>query len=199
MGYLDLSVFRSEYDNMIEFLLLDFSKGFQSFNVGDTRVQGFEATLQGRGTLGNMGLTLLTGYTYIDPTYRNFEQIDTLKSTSNANILKYRMKHAVRADLSVSWQSWQFGFNYVYNSSMLAIDKIFDLVIPGVHNFRADHNTGFHVFGLRVARSFYQETLTTGIYLNNVFNREYTYRPGLLEAPRNISLKIDLNLSRYPE
>ena len=199
MGYLDLSVFRSEYDNMIEFLLLDFSKGFQSFNVGDTRVQGFEATLQGRGTLGNMGLTLLTGYTYIDPTYRNFEQIDTLKSTSNANILKYRMKHAVRADLSVSWQSWQFGFNYVYNSSMLAIDKIFDLVIPGVHNFRADHNTGFHVFGLRVARSFYHETLTTGIYLNNVFNREYTYRPGLLEAPRNISLKIDLNLSRYPE
>ena len=189
-GFIDASVFRSEYNDMIEFLLLNFNKGFQSFNIGDTRVEGFELTLQGRGTIGAAGITILTGYTYISPTYRNFSEIDTFKSTSNENILKYRMKHAARADLGLSYATWSLGFNYVYNSHMEAIDKIFDLVIPGVHDFRAAHNTGFHVLNFRVGKSFLNDLLTTSIHLNNALNRAYTYRPGLLEAPRNLALRV---------
>jgi len=28
----------------------------------------------------------------------------------------------------------------------------------------------------------------------NIFNKEYTVRPGILEAPRNVSLRVDLAL-----
>jgi iron complex outermembrane receptor protein len=189
-GYMDISLFRSEYNNMIEFLIQDIFKGFQSFNIGNTRIQGLEFSVRGMGKFGPIGMDLLAGYTYIEPTYRNFADIDTIKSTSNANILKYRMKHNVRVNLGMNWQQWTFGCNYQYNSNMVAIDKIFDVVISGVHDFRAAHNTGFHVFDFRISRSFVQERFMVGLHLNNAFNRAYTYRPGLLEAPRNISVRV---------
>lgn len=191
-GYADASLFRSRYKDMIEFLLLNFNKGFQSFNIGDTQVDGVELTLQGIGKLNEIGCNLLLGYTYIDPTYRNFSKIDTAKSTSNSNILKYRMKHAVRVDIGFNYLSWGWGINYVYNSHMVAIDKIFDLVIPGVHDFRAAHSSGFHVFNVLISRTIFKDKLYTGIYVNNLLNRAYTYRPGLLEAPRNIALRVEM-------
>lgn len=190
-GFADVALFRSQYDNMIEFQIQDIFKGFQSFNIGDTRVQGLELTFQGLGTFGPIGLNILAGYTYIDPSYRNFADIDTIKSTSSENILKYRMKHNVRADIGLQWQQWELGCNYQYNSRMVAIDKIFDVVISGVHRFRAAHDAGFHVFNFRISRSFAGEKFRVGIYLNNALNRTYTYRPGLLEAPRNISIRMN--------
>ena len=51
--------------------------------------------------MGMLQLQPYAGYTYVDPKYRNFNEIDTTKSTVSYNILKYRMKHAVRADLGL--------------------------------------------------------------------------------------------------
>lgn len=190
-GFFDLAFFRSDYDNMMEFTLQNVSKGFQSFNIGDTRIQGLEISLQGAGNIGNVTITTLAGYTYIDPTYRNFDEIDTLKSTVGYNVLKYRMKHSARADLGLIYRGFELGGYFQYNSRMLAIDKIFDFGIPGVHDFRESHDFGARVFGFRLVAPIIKEKLKLGINLNNAFNQEYSIRPGLLEAPRNISLRLD--------
>ena len=36
--------------------------------------------------------------------------------------------------------------------------------------------------------------MTLGFLVNNILNAAYTVRPGVLEAPRNISLRLDMNL-----
>ncbi len=190
-GFVDLAFFRSDYDNMMEFVLQNISKGFQSFNIGNTTIQGYEIGLQGSGNVGKTTIRTLIGYTYIDPKYRNFSEIDTYKSTVTHNILKYRMKHAFRADVGVVYRGIEVGVSYQYNSKMVAIDKVFDLGIKGVHDFRADHDHGFDVIGFRVIFPLIQEKLTLGLTLNNVFNEEYSYRPGLLEAPRSVSARLE--------
>ncbi len=190
-GFVDAAVFRSDYDNMMEFTLRNVSKGFQSYNIGDTRIQGLELGIQGAGEIGDVTVTTLAGYTYVDPKYRNFNEIDTTKSTVNYNILKYRMKHSVRADLGIVYRGIEVGGYFQYNSKMEAIDRIFNFGIPGVKQFRESHDFGSRVFGFRVVVPVIKDQLRLGINLNNAFNEEYSIRPGLLEAPRNISARLD--------
>ncbi len=190
-GFIDAAFFRSDYDNMMEFTLRNVSKGFQSYNIGDTRIQGFELGIQGAGDIGDVTVTTYAGYTYVDPKYRNFNEIDTTKSTVSYNILKYRMKHAVRADLGLVYHGIEIGGYFQYNSKMEAIDRIFNFGIPGVRQFRESHDFGSRVFGFRVVVPVIKDQLRLGINLNNAFNQEYSIRPGLLEAPRNISARLD--------
>ena len=190
-GFVDVAVFRSDYDNMMEFVLRNVSKGFQSYNIGDTRIQGIEASIQGAGSIGDFTITTVAGYTHLDPTYRNFSDIDTLSSTVGYNILKYRMKNSARADIGIGYGRYEIGGYYEYNSKMIAIDKIFDFAIPGVHQFRASHDFGSNVYGFRFIVDLIKDKLKFGLNLNNAFNEEYSIRPGLLEAPRNISARLD--------
>lgn len=189
-GFVDAAWFRSDYDRMMEFTLLNISKGFQSFNIGNTTIQGIETGIQGQGDLGAVTLKTMFGYTYIDPKYRNFDEIDTLKSTVPYNILKYRMKHAIRANIGVVWRGIEIGGAYQYNSHMIAIDRIFDFAIKGVHDFREANPNGFHVVNCRIIAPLFEDKVSIGLYVNNIFNNEYSYRPGLLEAPRNIGTRI---------
>ena len=190
-GFLDVAFFRSEYDNMMEFVLQNFSKGFQSFNIGNTRIQGYEVSLQGAGKIGEVTVRTMAGYTYLDPTYRNFDDIDTLKSTVNFNILKYRMKHSVRGDIGLIFKGFEIGAYYQYNSKMVAVDKIFNIFIPGVKEYRDNHDFGSNVIGFRFIAPLIRDKLNLGLNINNVFNTEYSIRPGLLEAPRNFSCRLD--------
>ena len=41
--------------------------GFKALNVGNARIMGFETTLVGTGTLYKVPLTIMAGYTYINP------------------------------------------------------------------------------------------------------------------------------------
>jgi len=190
-GFVDVAFFRSDYDNMMEFVLQNISKGFQSFNIGDTRIQGYEIGIQGAGNIGDVTIRTLCGYTNIEPTYRNFSEIDTFKSTVTYNVLKYRMKHSFRGDIGLVYKGFEVGAYYQYNSKMEAIDKVFDLGIPGVHDFRASHDRGSNVIGFRVIVPVIMDKLTVGFNLNNALNEEYSTRPGLLEAPRNFSMRLD--------
>jgi len=190
-GFVDVAFFRSDYDNMMEFVLQNISKGFQSFNIGDTRIQGYEIGIQGAGNIGDVTIRTLCGYTNIEPTYRNFSEIDTFKSTVTYNVLKYRMKHSFRGDIGLIYKGFEVGAYYQYNSKMEAIDKVFDLGIPGVHDFRASHDRGSNVIGFRVIVPVIMDKLTVGFNLNNALNEEYSTRPGLLEAPRNFSMRLD--------
>lgn len=73
---------------------------------------------------------------------------------------------------------------------MEAIDAIFELVIKGLKEFRQNHG-GYTVVDLRAARSW--RGVTFNLIFKNLFNEIYTSRPAQMEAPRNITFKINYN------
>ena len=84
-GYADLSGFANFYDNMTEFsfgqfgnqatwsdLSKDLGFGFSSQNIGKTRILGTELVVAAQGNIGQVGLQLMAGYTFIDPRSLNW-------------------------------------------------------------------------------------------------------------------------------
>lgn len=199
-GFVDLAGFTSRYQNMIEFNFVQ--GGFRSYNIGDTKIQGFEATIAGRGEILGVPVSLLTGYTYIDPRFEQFDSTaeETTLAYQNAisssepdqNILKYRSRHLFKFDLEANYKGFFLGTELFYNSHMVAIDALFevDFFLPGVRGFRDEHNNGFSVLNLRSGYNFASGVRLT-VLLNNTFNAEYATRPALLEAPRNLTARVD--------
>ncbi|MDX2003416.1 MAG: TonB-dependent receptor [Chitinophagales bacterium] len=167
LGYVDLTGFINQYDNMMEFTFGQYGEftienllglGFASQNIGKTRILGAELTLIGQGKIGKIPLTILGGYTYINPTSLNWD--DTLQifnadganaletaanlggtrgggqtyaatSTSEDNILKYRFEHTVKLDAQIEVKKFEFGASVNFTSFMKNIDYLFvsDLII----------------------------------------------------------------------
>lgn len=216
-GFVDVAAFWSEYQDMMEFNVRfkGFSPGFQSNNVGNTIIKGVELSVMGRGSLFGLPTTILTGYTYIDPQFQDFDlegkkipinfnpdnvsigQINARLSTSDENILKYRFQHTVKVDVeSKITPHFSFGVAAFYNSYMEAIDYAFVAFeqnfnfIPGMNRFRATHDSGSTIINFRAAY-FFTEKIKLSLLLNNAFNTEYSLRPGTLEGPRNMGIRLD--------
>ena len=204
-GFIDFAVFWSEYQDMMEFTFVDvFPTGFQSQNVGDTKIQGAEISIVGRGELFGLPTTLMTGYTRLDPKFKEFDntpipngeegtegQRNARNSSVDYNILKYRSRHSIKLDVETNIQRFSVGINYTYNSRVEAIDRVFELlVVPDLTTFREEYDQGYHLYNLRVG---YQLTdkAKLSLLLNNAFNATYSTRPGLIEAPTNLTAKAD--------
>ena len=187
-GYVDVAGFWSEYFDMMEFVFASFDRGFMSLNIGDTRIAGVEFSIAGRSQVGQIPVNVLAGYTYIDPVFQEFTEDDRLRSSVDYNILKYRSKHVLKLDIESSYNDFTLGLVTNYVSHMEAIDAIFDLVIPGLRDFRAGHNTGYTLFNARISYDFRNYQIS--ILGNNLLNQEYAARPGLLNDPISITLKF---------
>lgn len=201
-GYADAAIFWMEYTNMMEFTfgaygnpVTDpfFGFGFKSINVGTTRIRGVDFSLMGEGMVGPVSLTVLAGYTYMDPVSLTYnDSIDTLFATANYNILKYRYKHLAKFDFEVGYRKFSFGLSMRYNSFMENIDQIFvdaDNIIPGVGRYRERFNTGDLVFDSRIMYRV-NDMFRVAIITNNLFNREYSSRPADVKAPRNFAVQM---------
>ncbi len=189
-GYLDAAVFWSKYTDMMEFVFTGFVKGFQSQNIGNTDIKGFEVSAAGATPIGRHLLTYTGGYTFIEPRFVEFTEEDNRRSSADFNILKYRSKHLFKLDIEDQLGPWTFGSGILYTSKMEAIDAIFELVIKGLKEFRQNHG-GYTVVDLRAARSW--RGVTFNLIFKNLFNEIYTSRPAQMEAPRNITFKINYN------
>jgi outer membrane cobalamin receptor len=122
--------------------------GFSSQNIGDTRILGAEITLIGQGKLGKIPLTILAGYTYINPQSLNWTdslqifdaegnnafiqaassdgtQTYAATSTSTDNTLKYRFNHTFKLDAEISVNKFDFGVGINYTSFMKSVDYLF--------------------------------------------------------------------------
>lgn len=200
-GFVDLSVFRSRYEDMMEFNLRGLS--FQAANVGGAQMDGFEASVAGRGELWGLPVSLLAGYTFVDPRFLLFDNTDVVagepatiaqnnanNSSSDENWLKYRSRHLIRLDLEATYKGASLGVEMFYNSHIEAVDAAFFLIVNGLGRFREANDKGFTVLGLRGS---YQITpaIKLSALLNNVGNTLYSTRPGLMEAPRNMTLRVD--------
>ncbi len=190
-GFIDVAGFWSEYTNMMEFNLDRSLFAFRSFNVGNTRITGFETTIAAQGKMFGANFSTLAGYTYIKPIFRDFDAArDTLNSTANYNVLKYRFKHNFKTDAEWSWDKFSIGFSINYLSKMEAIDRLFEVFIPGLKNWRKTEAENIYVFDMRAAYKI-SSHLKVSLLGNNLFNQMYTLRPALLEAPQNFSFRVD--------
>ena len=86
-GYVDLSGYLNQYQNMMEFMFgafgdpltrPTFGAGFSSQNVGDTRIIGFDATVGIQTTVKDFTLSFLAGYTFINTRSLNWDKPLTL-------------------------------------------------------------------------------------------------------------------------
>ncbi len=197
IGFADLSIFQSKYKDMIEFHLKRNKKGFffSADNIGNTIIKGLEFSTGFQGKFKNFDIGFIAGYMRIDPKYIDFT--DEIKGGSSVdyNILKYRYKTSYKFDFELEYKKFIIGIGSSYNSFMEAVDKAFEingLILKGVKKYREEHNTGNNIFRFRLGMN----TRHIGFMLNldNLFNKEYSVRPGLLEAPRSVSLSLNFKL-----
>ncbi|MEO1435481.1 MAG: TonB-dependent receptor, partial [Bacteroidota bacterium] len=205
-GFLDVAAFWSEYQDMMEFTFGGADPdnqflGFQSVNIDDTRIRGFEASIIGKGKLFGIPTEVLTGYTYIDPQYQTFSERQQELSSSDENILKYRFEHTFKLDIqSQFFGKVDIGVALQYNSFMKAVDRFFEEVqlspiIPpidlfGLRDYRERNQNGTAVLNLRFAYNF-NENAKLSCLVKNATNQVYMLRPALMEAPINVTIRGD--------
>ena len=190
-GFIDLASFWMEYKDMIEFVYAGFLEGFQAHNIGNTVIKGLDLSVQGQGRILGMPTTVLAGYTYINPKFKEFTENDKLRSSADYNVLKYRFKHTIKIDVESKFKQLNIGLAMLRNSHMEAIDAIFEtFVVPGLRDYRTANNNGYYLFNARLGYQV-NNHLKTSFIVNNMLNREYTVRPGLLEPTRLWSMRVD--------
>jgi iron complex outermembrane receptor protein len=216
-AFLDVAGFYTQYEEMMEF---NFSQrtpplpdkpniGFQSHNVGKTRIYGVEATIGGEGKLFNKFPTSLSlGYTYLMPQYRDYVENDPSHADiASYNILKYRNRHQFVGVWDVDFKGFTFGITGQYFSFMENADNIIPFILPSSFDaYKASHLKkgsslddpkpkfkGDFIFDLRVGYHFTVENrdFNFSFLVKNVANREYTLRPTLVEPPRSFGFRFD--------
>ena len=192
-GFIDISQFWQRYDDMMEFVFFndaDGNSGFQSQNIGNTSITGTEVGIGGQSSVFGLPLRIYGGYTYINPTYRDFEENEAVRNSisTDQNVLKYRTKHNLKLDIEIEYKGIKLGGNIERTSHMINIDKQFE-IINRIGEYRNANNTGFMLLGARIVYEY--KGIRSSVILNNALNEEYTQRPGLLEAPRNVAVRMD--------
>lgn len=220
-GFIDVAGFINQYSNMTEFTFGIYKPdtmgalqtsdpnalnylykwvGFQAQNAEKARITGIELSFNSQGKIGDVELTTLMGYTYMNPVTlnRNAAYRKTFSDTSS-NMLKYRFNHLVKADIQATYKKFSIGFSTRYNSYMKNIDAIFvnpiagsTYLLPGLKEYREKFNKGSLVFDARMSYDIIKEVKINFI-ANNIFNAEYVSRPGDLQAPRNFLLQMQFS------
>ena len=136
----------------------------------------------------------------MNPISLNRDTLYTMWSSDTSGILKYRFKHLVRADIEAVYKKWSVGVSSRYNSFMKNIDKVFEepiggntYILPGLKEYRKVYNKGVVVFDARISYRF-DERFKVSFIANNVFNVEYSSRPGDIQPPRNFLVQLALKL-----
>jgi len=184
--------------------------GFKAFNITNARIYGVDIAINGKGKIGKIPLDMGFGYTYTNPIDLNFEE-NMAGYSSTKNILKYRFYHSLKASISLEYKGFASGLDVDYHSYMINIDKAFEdsirtppnptypngigvgVILPGIKNYRENHNKGDFVFDFYVAYEF-KKIHKLLFVIKNMLNREYMIRPGDIREPINYGLQYSLKI-----
>ncbi|MBT3242418.1 MAG: TonB-dependent receptor [Bacteroidetes bacterium] len=202
-GYADLALFQTKYNNMIEYTFGMYAPdsilypsydylGFKALNIGNARITGAELTFMGEVTYSPVVFRIISGYTFMHP-------IDIDKLTEEGlepddYILKYRYKHAFKADFEAETKRLLLGVNIKYSSRMVSVDDVFidrffgNFFLPGYPDYQKNNNSGYFLMDMRLAWKI-NEFIRFNLIARNLLNKEYIGRPGDIGAPRNITLQ----------
>ncbi len=211
-GYADLSGFMTGYSNMMEFTFgfyepdgtpWDFNNpitldnignilGAQSQNVENAIIKGGEISLVGTGEIGKVNVTVLAGYTYIDPKPAGeIDSVYLLTFSDSSETLKYRSKHLAKLDLQADYKKFSVGVSGRYQSFQENVDETFvsdflgELILPGYKDYRDARRVGDVILDLRMSLQV-TKTSKVAVLMNNALNREYSSRPGNVMPPRTL-------------
>lgn len=196
--------------------------GARFANVTKAQIYGAEVSTNGTWFINkNTNLTYNLGYTYAEPRDANYketnarESVETdplfMKSKSNeSKYLKYRPKHTFKAVLDFQWKRLSVGGNVNWRSKIEAIDYVFmderqqnlagfnlmqvirNVVLgQNFDQYWKKTNTDVCTLDLRFGVKVTKE-VAFQFQVNNVFNKEYSNRPMVLEAPRTVVAKLDV-------
>ena len=181
-------------------ILLSKLVGFRATNAEKARITGLEFSFNSQGKIGEVELTSLLGYTYMNPISLNQDPTYRISfSDSTSNMLKYRFKHLVKLDIQATYKKFSLGISLRYNSFMKNIDLMFEepiltdagqqFILPGLKEYRKNNSNGALVFDSRFIYHITKE-MKLNLIVNNLFNAEYVSRPADLQAPRNFLLQL---------
>ena len=218
-GMLDISGFVNEYQNMIEFtfgvynpdnIILNTTDpedegyiykwiGFRAQNAESARITGVDFSFNSMGSIGDFEIVSLIGYTYMNPiSLNNNPDYQATFSDTTGNILKYRFNHLAKLDIEVTYKKTSAGISMRYGGFMRNIDKVFEepiggttYILPGLKEYRQIYNKGNLVFDARLGYKL-NDQYRLGFMVNNLFNSEYTSRPGDIQPPRNFSVQVQM-------
>jgi len=180
-------------------MILDISKNgldLKLKNAEQARISGLEFSFNSEGKIKNVTLTSLIGYTYMNPISLNQDSAYRATfSDTTTNMLKYRFKHLVKADVEAKYKGFSLGFSLRYTSFMKNIDVIFETksagveILPGLKEYRILNNKGIPVFDFRTGYEL-NSHFRLGFMINNLMNVEYATRPGDVQAPRTFLAQL---------
>jgi len=219
MGFFDLSLFWMEYTNQVEYKFGSYTVdslgangevinfpafGLKPFNVSNSRVAGYEASLIGKGKIGPIGVTVFGGYTYSypgnlksDSTQKNvgtyvsnmFKHYGRMDVADTNKVMQLRNKHIVRFDLQLDYKAYSLGTSVYYNSFPDRIDGIYYIVFKGLETFADKRQNGDWVMDARVSVKI-KKHLQVSFIAKNLTNLEYANRPGVMDPPRNYAFQL---------
>lgn len=212
LGYADVAFYLTDYYDMTEFTFNYYTGeglGFKSLNTSRARIGGIELTVNGEGKLFNHPISLTGGYNYIYPAdisgdssnldistfMNNFIHGFTAGPTDSAflsSVLKYRFRHMIRLDVQYNLDKFTFGTDINYFSLMENLDAIYVTFIPGINEYREDHQQGDWIFDIRAGYNI-NAASSVQLLVKNMFNRMYALRPAKYDAPRNFTIQYKIN------
>ncbi|HEX7571557.1 MAG TPA: TonB-dependent receptor [Bacteroidota bacterium] len=179
IGSIDLAVFRSDIDNLIEpgLFVVGPDLQVQWRNVTKARVQGFETSCQAR--LFDGGVVCDLGYTYVYP-----------EDLTHNDILKYRPRHVLHGDVRgrFGWLSASADFRFVSRIERIDDELVDAGVIPD-----GDQRVPIYVTDIRVGAdlSFTGIPLSVSLNVNNLFQHNYVELIGNVMPPRTYILVLE--------
>ena len=98
-------------------------------------------------------------------------------------------KHSFKFDLEFTYKKFSIGGGYIYNSRVEAIDLVLE-AFADIGKYREENNGGYSLVDFRTSYEFFKN-LKMSFVAKNLLNEEYMVRPGTMEAPRQLTLRID--------
>lgn len=227
MGFVDGAIFYQKYNNMIEYLMGVWDPeyaliGFKFLNTGPSRVRGYEVSLLGMtDEKKKFGVTTMIGYTFVDAKTLDPDFLigvdnsfgstgaeltyNTTSMDPSNNVLKYRYKNMIKADVDLRYKNFSIGVTYRHYSNMENMDKsildIEELTQNAQHMFYPMYGSEFwrndqqnvNIFDARVSYKINDSHKFT-LICNNFLNDTYSLRPLKVEAPRTTSIQYILTL-----
>lgn len=186
-GFFDFVGFYTRYNDMIEFELQSFAGPVMAENIDDAQISGLEISALGQGKLMGYPFNFLAGYTFINPILLNPSDDRKITYPETFQYLNYRSKHTFKVDIETTVKKFTFGFSSLYNSHIINV-PVTQILIIGVSEYRERKDKGFLVFDTRIKFDI-DEKSNAAFVVKNLFNAEYSTRPGMIEAPRNYAIQ----------
>lgn len=220
-GFADIAGFWTRYNNMVEFVFnyygtdpnISFVEklnyyGFRSQNLGKADIKGLDVGVNGTGKIGELNITIMSGYTYMNPIKPDYNAAKDTLGLPNINILKYRSKHLFKNDVQFDYKRFSLGYSTRFQSKIENIDNRFirplfeelgsgfesddaPTILPGLKKNFDQFQKSVWVHDLRFSVQITKQ-IKLAYIVNNFTNVEYQARPGDMRPPTLHMLQLSI-------